>query len=77
MCPCLGLGLFILYLCYLLFTSSLILIAINHVKPLKETHWSFVHFLEHFLLFLDKVDKESKQFLNSKTSASGCCLAFA
>ena len=52
-CPFLSLGLFVLYLCDLLFIFSIILIAINHMTSLKETHLSFVRFLEYFLLFLD------------------------
>ena len=46
-------GLFILYLGDLFFISSLIFIAIDHVNSSKETHLSFVHFLECLLLFLD------------------------
>ena len=39
---------------------------------------SFAYFLEYVLLFLyDNVDEEREQFSNSKSSASGCCLAFA
>ena len=34
--------------------------------------------LEYLLLFLDdSVDEECEQFSNSRSSASGCCLAFA
>ena len=37
----------------------------------------FVHVSEYLLLFLDdNVDEESEEFVNSKSSASGCCLAF-
>ena len=37
-----------------------------------------IHFLEYLLLFLnDNVDEESEQYSNSKSSTSGCCLAFA
>ena len=36
----------------------------------------FLHIFEYTLLFLvDNEDKESEKFLNSKSSASGCCLA--
>ena len=40
----------------------------------------FVHFLEYFILFLDEddnTDLDSKKFSDSKSSASGCCFAFA
>ena len=38
----------------------------------------FTPFLEYFLLFLDdNIDERSEYFSNSKSSASGCCLAFA
>ena len=52
--PCLG-------LCYLFFIVSLIFIAINHIKSLKQTQLCFVHSLEYHLLFLDdNVDEESE-----------------
>ena len=77
-CPCLGLGLFMSYLCDLFFFFSLIFIVINHITSLKQMHLLFVQFLEYLPLFLDdNVDKESKSFSNSKSSASVCCLAFA
>ena len=61
LCKCLGLGLFILYLCDLLFIFSLIFIAITHITSPKETHFFFVHFLEYLLLFLDdNVDEKSE-----------------
>ena len=42
--PYLGLGLFMSYLRDLVFIFSLIFIAINHVKSLKQTHLLLVHF---------------------------------
>ena len=66
------------YLCDLFFIFSLIFIAINHITSLKQTQLLFVPFLEYLLLFLDdKVDEESEKFSNSKSTASGSCLAFA
>ena len=76
--PFLGLGLFILYLCDLFFIFSLIFIVINDITSFKQTYLLFVHFLEYLLLFLyDTVDEECEQFLKNRSSASGCCLAFA
>ena len=67
LCLFLCLGLFMSYLCDLLFTFSLIFINTNHSIS-----------LEYLLLFLDdSVDEESELLSNSKSSASGCCLAFA
>ena len=67
------------YLYDLLFFFTFIII--NHIISLKQTNRHtcfFAHFLEYALLFLDdNVDEESKYFLNSKSSASGCCLSFA
>ena len=77
LCPCLGLCLFILYLCDLFFNFSLIFIAINHLTTFKQRYGIFV-LLEYLLLFLDdNMDEESEQFSNSKSSASGRCLAFS
>ena len=77
-CLCLGLGLFMSYLCDLLFIFSLIFIVINHLTSLKQTHLLFVYFSEYLLLFLDdNVDEESELFYNNKSTASGSCLAFA
>ena len=78
LCPCLGLGVFMSYLCGLFFKFSLIFTIINHISTFKQRYLLFEHFLECLLLFLDdKVDEESKEFSNSKGSASACCLAFA
>ena len=62
-------GIFIFYLCDLcfilifFFTDILLLLLI---------------FLEYELLFLDdNMGEECEEFSNSKSSASGCCLAFA
>ena len=80
LCSGLGLGRFISYLCDLLFIFSLIFIVINHITSFKQMYLFFVHFLEYFILFLDEddnTDLDSKKFSDSKSSASGCCLAFA
>ena len=59
LCPCLGLGRFMSYLCDLLFIFSLIFSVINHITSLKQTH--FVHFVECLLFFLaDSLDEESE-----------------
>ena len=66
------------YLYDLLFIFSLIFIVIIHLTSLRQTHLLFVHFLEYLLLSLDdNVDEESELFLNNKSTASGCWLAFA
>ena len=58
---CLGIGLFLSYLCDLLLISSPIFIAINHLTSLKQTDLIFVHFLQYLLSFLDdNVDEERK-----------------
>ena len=78
MCPFLGLGIFSSYLCDLYFIFSLIFMIINHITSLKWTHLFFVHLLEYLLLLLDdNVNKKSQYFSNSKSLASGCCLASA
>ena len=62
----------------LFFIFRLIFIVVNHVTSFKQAHLLFCTFLEYLLLFLDdNVGVESKQFSNSKSSASGCCLSFA
>ena len=48
LCSCLGLGLFMSYLCDLFFIFILILMVINNIISLKRTHLFFAHF---FLLF--------------------------
>ena len=61
LCPCVGLGLFMLYLYVLFFIFSLIFIVMNHITSLKHLHLFFVHFLEYLLLFLDDhVDEKKK-----------------
>ena len=77
LCPCLSLGLFKSYLCNLFFIFSLIFIVIDHITSSNQTHLLFVHVLEFYLFLDDNVDEESGQFSCSKSSASGCCLAFA
>ena len=75
---CIDLGLFMSYLCDLFYIFSLVFIVINHVTSFKQTYLFFVHFLEYLLLLLDDiVDEESKKFSNSKSSVSGCYLAFS
>ena len=71
-------SIYAVYIYDLFFIFSLIFIVINHITSFKQTHLFFVHFLECLLLLLDdNVDEENKLFSNSKSSASGCCLAFA
>ena len=61
LCPCLGLGLLISYLCDLFFIFNLIFITIHHINSLKQKHVAFVQFLKYLLLFLnDNVDEESE-----------------
>ena len=60
LCPCVGLGLFMLYLYVLFFIFSLIFIIMNHITSLKHSHLFFVHFLEYLLLFLDDHVDEKK-----------------
>ena len=60
-------------MCDLLLFFIFIFIIVNHILSLKQTH-----FLEYALLFLnDNEDEESEWSSNSKSSASGCCLAFS
>ena len=48
------------------------------ISPFKQRYLLFVHFLEYPPLFLDgNVDEESEQLSIGKSSALGCCLAFA
>ena len=78
LCLYLCLGLYMSHVCNLFFIFSLTFIVINHITSLKQTHLFFIHFVECLLLFLgNNLDKESEQFSNIKSSASGCCLAFA
>ena len=59
--PCLGLILFMSYLCDPFFIFSLIFIIIIHIISLKQTRWFFAHFLEHLILVLDdNMDEESE-----------------
>ena len=59
--PCLDLSLFMSYFCDVFFIFSLIFIAVNHMKSLKQTHFFFVHFLEYLLsVLVDNVDEESE-----------------
>ena len=73
-CPCLGLGLFVLYLCDLFFFFSLIFIVSNHITSLKQMHLFFVQFLEYLPLFLDNnVDKKANNFQIAKVQSQ--CVA--
>ena len=59
--PCLGLGLFMSYLCGLFFIFSLIFIVINHITSFKQAYLILNIFLLYLLLFLDdSVDEESE-----------------
>ena len=61
--PCLGLGLFISYICDLLLIFTLVFIVINHIMSLKQTHWLFLQVLEYLLLFLDdNLNEENESF---------------
>ena len=67
-----SLGLFMPYICDLLFIFSLIFIFFNQIGSLKQMHLLFVHFLEYLLSFLDdNLDEEVKKFSNSESSAFG------
>ena len=59
--PCLDVGLFMSYLCDLLFFFTFIII--NHIISLKQNRhtWFFAHSLQYAILFLDdNVDEESR-----------------
>ena len=46
----------------------------NLYNLIKTEQLFFANYLEHLILVLnDSMDEESEQFLNSKSSASGCC----
>ena len=77
LCPCLGLVLFMPYLCDLFFIFSFLFIIINHIISLKQRHLFFAHFLEYLILVLDhNMDEEREDFSNIKSSASGFFLSF-
>ena len=78
LCPCLGLDLFMSYLCILFLFFSLIVIVINHITSFKQVHLFSCTFLENLLLFLNEnLDEEGELFSNSRNSTWHCCLAFA
>ena len=54
-----------------------IFIVVNHITSFKHRYLFFVHLLEYLLLFLDDNVDEESEYSNSKSSALGCCLAFA
>ena len=59
--PLSRLGLFMLYLCDLIFICSPTFIIINYTFLLKQTHLLLHIFLEHLLLFLNNnIDEESE-----------------
>ena len=59
--PCLGLGVFMSYLCILFLFFSLIPIVINHITSLHQMYLFFFTFLEYLLLFLnDNVGEDGK-----------------
>ena len=58
--PCLGLGLFMSYLCDLFFIFSLTFIGVTHIASLKPTNLFFVHFLEYLLFSNDNMDEETE-----------------
>ena len=61
--PCLGLSLFMSYLCDLFLFSSPIFITINYLTSLKQTELFFVHILEYLLLFFDDNVEEEQIIL--------------
>ena len=77
--PYLGPGIWYIFVNYFTFyILSFFFILVNHITSLEQTHLFFVHFVEHFLLFLDdNVDEKSEKFSNSESSASGSWLHFA
>ena len=80
LCLCLGLVQFMSYLHDPVFISNLIFIVINHTISLRHTRQTqfFAYLLEYLILVSnDNMNEESVKFSNSKSSASGCCLAFA
>ena len=75
LCPWLDLGLFMSYLCDLFFSFSSSFSLWLIVRSHEYRHiCSLVYFSEYVQLFSDE---KYEQFSNIKSSASGCCLAFA
>ena len=69
LCSCLGLGLFILYLCDILFIFSLIFIIINHIILSKETHlFCYIFYNISFYFWMIKLMNKVKNFLIAKFS---------
>ena len=74
LCPCLGVGLFILFFCALLFIFSLFFISVTHITSLKETHLSFVYFLKFcvfFIFWMIKWIKKANNFQIVKIQPQG------
>ena len=66
-----------IYVVSLFFIFSLIFIVIDHVTSLKQTPLFVFQNIYVLLFWDDNLDEECELFSNSKSSASGCCLAFA
>ena len=76
--PRLGLVLFMSYLCDLFFIFSISFIITNHIISSKQSNLFFAYFFEYLILiFEDNINEQTEEFSKSKSSASGCCLAFA
>ena len=66
--PCLGLDLFMSYLCILFLFFSLIVIVINHITSYKQVHLFSCTFLENLLFLNENLDEEGELFSNSQNS---------
>ena len=51
LCPCLGLGQFLLYLCDLFFIFSPIFIVINHITPLSKQVSKLISLAKEFRIY--------------------------
>ena len=71
--PCLGLGLFMSYLCDLFSIFSLIFIVINHITSFKQTHLFFVHFFKNIFYHFWMITwiKKVKNFQIVKVQSQG------
>ena len=72
-CSCLGLGLFMSYLCDLRFIFSLTFIVINHITLFKRPLGIFWNISNYFWMI--RWMKKANNFPIVK--ASGCCLVFS
>ena len=75
LCPCLDLCLFMSNLCDVFFIFIFIFIMTNIMNTSILVSLLIFQNMSYFLVH--NVDKKCKQFSNSKSSASGCCLVFA